>query len=117
MGLGLGQGGYVRDYFSGGAAEGTGESFFFAMASQVGVIGVALFICALTAILMSLWRVWRKANSIWLKVSALVTLGALLGYSVSAIASEGAFGLLSSGSVWIMSGLVIQIGNQKIVIG
>jgi hypothetical protein len=117
MGLGLGQGGYVGNYLSEGAAQGTGESFFFAMASQVGVVGVALFVLGLLAILSSLWRVWRKTDSVWLKVSALVTLGALLGYSVSAIASESAFGLLSSGTAWFMSGLVVRIGNRQERVG
>jgi hypothetical protein len=113
MGLGLGQGGYVGNYFSAGAAEGTGESFLFAMVSQVGVIGAALFLLALLAILLSLQRVWRRTDSLWLKASALVTLGAVLGYSVSAIASEAAFGLLSSGTAWFMSGLVVQLGNRQ----
>jgi hypothetical protein len=117
MGLGLGQGGYLGAVFSGGAAEGTSESFFFAMASQVGVIGVALFVLGLLAILFSLWRVWHKADSLWLKVSALVTFGALLGYSASAIASESAFGLLSSGAMWFLSGLVVQLGNRQGMVG
>lgn len=117
MGFGLGSGGYVGNYFSEGAAKGTGESFFFAMASQVGVIGVALFNLALLAILLSLRRVWHKADSLWLKVSALVALGAMLGYSVSAIASEAAFGLLSSGAMWFMCGLVVQLGNRQGMVG
>jgi len=113
MGFGLGNGGYVGSYFTGGAAQGTGESFFFSIASQVGLIGVGLFIFALAAILLDLRRIWNKADTLWLKVSALVALGALLGYSVSAIASEAAFGLLASGAMWFMCGLVIQLGNRR----
>jgi hypothetical protein len=87
------------------------------MASQVGVIGVALFVLVLTAISLSLRRVWHEADSLWLKASALVTFGALLGYSVSAIASEGAFGLLSSGTMWFMCGLVVSLGNRHEMVG
>lgn len=45
--------------------------------------------------------------------SPLVTLGALAGYSVSAIASEGAYGLLSSGATWFLAGLVVQLGSAR----
>ena len=117
MGYGLGNGGYYGKYYSEGNDQGTRESFFFSMASQVGLIGSALFIFVLAAILFSLWRVWRKSDSLWLKVSAIVALGGLLGLSVSAIASEAAFGLLTSGAIWFMSGLVIQLGNRQEMIG
>ena len=76
-----------------------------------------MFIFGLLAILLNLRRVWHKAEPRWVKVSALVTFGALLGYSVSAIASESAFGLLSSGATWFMSGLVIQLGNRQGILG
>jgi uncharacterized membrane protein YoaK (UPF0700 family) len=87
------------------------------MISQVGVIGSALFVLGLLAILFSLRRVWRKTDLVWLKASALVALGALLGYGVSAIESESAFGLLSSGAMWFMCGLVVQIGNRQEMVG
>lgn len=112
MGLGLGQGGYVGVLMSGGAAQGAGESFFFSMTSQVGLIGAIIFILCLLAILRNLWNGWSKSDSIWLKVSSLVVFATLIGISISSTASEAAFGLIASGAIWFMSGMVVNLMQQ-----
>jgi hypothetical protein len=117
LGLGLGQGGYVGQVYARGLAEGAAESFYFSTVSQVGAVGVALFGLGLLALLVNLRRCFRQAQSQWLKVSALVAFGALAGYSVSAIFSEAAFGMLASAAVWFLAGVVIQLRDRESRLG
>jgi hypothetical protein len=113
LGFGLGHGGYVGIQFSGGGTEGTGESFYFAMISQVGVVGAFLFVAGTLRLLWGLWQVGRSTPNAWLRTAAIVTAAALAGYSFSAIFSEAAFGMLASGAVWLLAGLVVQAGYAE----
>ena len=110
LGFGLGQAGYANGQFALGEGEGAGESYYFSMTSQVGLIGLLLFGLGLLGVLYGLWRVARRSPSAWLSAAALVCAAALVGYSFSAIFSEAAFGLLPSGALWILAGLVLQLG-------
>ena len=112
-GLGLGQGGYVGTQFGAGQATGTAESFYFSTVSQVGVVGLGLLGLGFAGLLVNLRNAYRQSESRWLRATALVTLGALAGYSVSAIASEAAFGLLASAAVWFLAGVVVQLGLKE----
>lgn len=112
-GLGLGQGGYVGFQYANADAAGAGESYYFSLSSQVGVIGLALFSIGLLALTWRIWRSYRSANSQWLKVSSLVTMAALAGYCFAAVTSETALGFLTSGAVWLMAGMVTQLGSVE----
>lgn len=106
MGFGLGHGGYVGYLYSGGAAQGTGESFVFATTSQVGIVGGALFFLSLAAMLGRLFKAWRASPADLAGTTALAVMGSLVGYTISAVATESAYGLLSSGAAWALCGLV-----------
>ena len=111
-GLGLGHGGYVEGQYSSDMSEGLGESFYFSMVSQVGIIGLGLFILSLLTLFINLYQCYKRQQSELSKVTALVSLSALVGYSIAAIASESAFGMLASAAVWFMVGMVIQMGAR-----
>lgn len=114
FGFGLGHGGYVGTQFGGGDAEGSGESFYFSMISQVGLLGLLIFAVGLILLILQMWKCSQSAyTSLWLRISTIVTMASLAGLSVSAIASEAAFGMLASAYVWFMAGVVVQLYHQQ----
>jgi len=112
MGEGLGQGGYVEYQYASNTAdfESKNEGFYFSVAGQVGIIGLALFAFGMLLLLLRVWKTLRKTRSRWLQLSALTVIGALMGHLVAAVPTDGAFGLLTSSALFFMAGMVVQLG-------
>jgi hypothetical protein len=105
-GYGLGYGGYVGRAIQ---TELASESLYFTIAVERGIVGMLLFIGAVTALLVfCATRLKYLSDEPFLKGLAYVIIMATIGYAFASLTTEHWQAFVSSGVYWIMAGLVVQ---------
>jgi formate/nitrite transporter FocA (FNT family) len=84
------------------------ESWYFQLATEIGVFGALLFITSLVLATAGAFRGYLTVHNLWLRVLTLTTGGAGVGFLfVGAVLHVWDVALLSS-TVWLLAGISVR---------
>jgi hypothetical protein len=107
FGLGLGTAGPVSQKFS--LAEGiTNESWYFQLATEIGVAGMLLWLALLLAFGILAFRRFGQVRDPWLKALCLTMGGATVGFAQVSVTLHAWSGLATSIIFWLLAGIVVS---------
>jgi hypothetical protein len=107
IGLGVGQADQFGSAFAGGAdAAGVGENMYLSVLVTVGPLGLAALLLWMLGLALGLAPRSDRATS-WMRAALFA---ALAGYAVSAMTSSSLMRFTTSGSFWLLVGLLVLSG-------
>jgi len=107
IGLGVGQADQFGSAFAGGAdAAGVGENMYLSVLVTVGPLGLAALLLWMLGLALGLAPRRDRATS-WMRAALFA---ALAGYAVSAMTSSSLMRFTTSGSFWLLVGLLVLSG-------
>ena len=110
FGYGLGQGGYVGSVFGLGLA---GESLYFTIAVERGIIGIFLFTLSIIILIVFCFKNLKYVkDDLFLLGLVYTIIAATAGYALASLTTEHWQAFVSAGIYWLYTGITVQAINK-----
>ena len=107
LGKGLGKSGVLVQVLTQAESRLTGESYIGVLASQMGYVGLLVFLGFFAVVILRLIKRYKNTNDIFIYDSAIIVLGVL----TEAFFSESSIGIVGTGMYFIFAGVSMMKGT------